>query len=97
MTLGRPPLFPVDPDGPRVLRRYCNRRCYDPQKGRYTNGGEILRLAAKDPDLTIIDARTGEDLTNYVLLSALRNVADRVPVRAVRALCGKLGRARRRV
>lgn len=92
MTLGRPPLFPIDPDGPHVLRRYCNRRCYDPRKGRYTDFMEILRLAAKDPDLTIIDARTGEDLTAYVLLSTLRNVADRVPVASVRALCGRVKR-----
>ncbi|MBI4020700.1 MAG: hypothetical protein HY369_00490 [Candidatus Aenigmarchaeota archaeon] len=96
MTLGRPPLFPIDPNGPHVLRKYCNRRCYDPRTGRYTNFPEILRLAARDPGLAIIDARTGEDLTAYVLLSALKEVADRVPVSEVRRLCGKLERARRR-
>jgi len=70
-------------DGPRTIRRYGNRKLYDPAARRYVTLAELARLVARGQDVQVLDRRSGEDLTNLTLAQALlediRQGASRIP------------------
>jgi polyhydroxyalkanoate synthesis repressor PhaR len=51
----------------RVIRRYGNRRLYDPAQKRYVNLDEIAQLIRDGEAVEIQDAKTGKDLTRATL------------------------------
>jgi polyhydroxyalkanoate synthesis repressor PhaR len=59
------------PPRPRVLKRYANRKLYDPAARRYVTLEDIAALVASGEEVQIVDQETGEDLTNLVLAQAL--------------------------
>ena len=67
---GRPPAIAVPDDGPRVVKKYGNRRLYDTRESQYINLDELLDLVAKE-EVRVLDAASGEDLTERVLTQAL--------------------------
>jgi polyhydroxyalkanoate synthesis repressor PhaR len=70
-------------DGARVVRRYGNRKMYDTEARKYVTLQELAALVAAGHDVTVLDQRTGEDLTNptlvQVLLEAVKGGKNRIP------------------
>jgi polyhydroxyalkanoate synthesis repressor PhaR len=79
---GRPPAIAVPATGPRVVKRYGNRRLYDTRASRYINMEELLDLvgAAGDDGVRVLDAANGEDLTERTLTHALLSDDDHDPL-----------------
>src|SRR5579872_3324254 len=96
---GRPPVIAVPAEGGRVIKKYGNRRLYDTRESRYVNQEALLNLFAKDDELRVLDASSGEDLTERVLAQAILGEdakRDRplVPVAVLRALARFRGKDR---
>ncbi len=96
---GRPPVIAVPDDGRRVIKKYGNRRLYDTRESRYVNQEALLNLFARDDALCVLDASSGEDLTERVLAQAILGEDTRrgrplVPVEVLRALARYRGRDR---
>ena len=68
---------------PRTIKRYGNRKLYDPQTRRYVTLQQLARLVARGEDVRVLDQRNGLDLTNLTLAQALlesvRQGASRIP------------------
>jgi len=52
---------------PRLIRRYENRKLYDPGARRYVTLEDLAAAVAAGEELQVLDRKTGEDLTNLVL------------------------------
>ena len=67
----------------RTIKRYGNRKLYDPAARRYVTLGELAGLVARGQQVLVLDQRSGEDLTNLTLAQALlegiRQGASRLP------------------
>ena len=50
-----------------VIKRYANRKLYDPQKSQYVTLEELEEMIRAGREIAVIDATTGEDLTAMVL------------------------------
>lgn len=65
---------------PVLFRKYKNnRRLYDTRRRRYVNMDEIEALVRRLKPVRIVDAKTGRDLTNSVLLQIILNRAKAGP------------------
>jgi polyhydroxyalkanoate synthesis repressor PhaR len=86
---GRPPAIAVPTTGPRIVKRYGNRRLYDTRASRYINMDELLDLVAVE-EVSVLDAASGDDLTERTLTHALLSDESRrdplVPAALLRAL-----------
>lgn len=58
-------------DSPRVLKKYPNRRLYDPAESRYVTLEDVRRLVLEHKPFTVADSRTGRDLTRSILLQII--------------------------
>ena len=80
--------------GERLIKRYDNRKLYDPAGRRYVTVGDLARMIARGEELRVQDQRTGEDLTTLVLgqvvLESLKQRTARIP-RQVLARLIRLG------
>lgn len=67
----------------RRIRRYGNRKLYDPAAGRYVTLQQLAELVGAGHELLVTDQASGEDLTNatlaQVLLEQMRGGASRIP------------------
>ena len=96
---GRPPVIAVPTEGSRVIKKYGNRRLYDTRESRYVNQEALLDLFAADDGLRVLDASSGEDLTEKVLAQAILGEDQKrekplVPVAVLKALARFRGRDR---
>jgi polyhydroxyalkanoate synthesis repressor PhaR len=88
---GRPPVIAVPATGTRVVKKYGNRRLYDTRDSRYINLEELIELFGSEEDLRVLDAVSGDDLTEKTLRQAIladetkRNISL-VPPELLRAL-----------
>ncbi len=68
---------------PRSIRRYENRKLYDPEAGRYVTLEDLGQVVAGGEEVEVVDQKTGEDLTSFtlaqVLLERVRTGASRIP------------------
>jgi polyhydroxyalkanoate synthesis repressor PhaR len=68
---------------PRLIRRYGNRKLYDPEARRYVTIEELGALIAAGHEIRVADQKTGQDLTNptlaQVLLDQMKDGASRIP------------------
>jgi polyhydroxyalkanoate synthesis repressor PhaR len=71
------------PDPPRLVKRYGNRKLYDPARRAYVTLEALGAHVAAGGDIEVLDQRTGEDLTSLVLaqilLEGLRQSTSRIP------------------
>jgi polyhydroxyalkanoate synthesis repressor PhaR len=58
-------------DSSIVIRKYENRRLYDTAASRYVNLEDVARLVREGRDVSVVDARTGEDVTRLVLAQVI--------------------------
>ena len=58
-------------DGPRVVKKYPNRRLYDTVESRYITLADIRRLVMEKIDFVVIDKKSQEDITRSILLQVI--------------------------
>jgi polyhydroxyalkanoate synthesis repressor PhaR len=57
--------------GPRVLKKYPNRRLYDTQLSSYITLADVKAMVLSAERFEVRDAKTGEDLTRSILLQII--------------------------
>ncbi len=57
--------------GPRVLKKYPNRRLYDTRSSSYITLADVKEMVLKVEDFEVRDAKSGEDLTRSILLQII--------------------------
>lgn len=66
-----------------LVKKYTNRRLYDTEESRYVTLEELAEKIRAGKDATVVDARTGEDLTQATLTQIImesRGAARILPV-----------------
>lgn len=66
-----PRAAPVDPDAPRILKKYPNRRLYDTRLSCYVTLADVKAMVLAGVDFEVRDARSADDLTRSILLQIL--------------------------
>jgi polyhydroxyalkanoate synthesis repressor PhaR len=57
--------------GPRVLKKYPNRRLYDTHTSSYITLADVKKMVLDSEEFEVRDAKTGEDLTRSILLQII--------------------------
>lgn len=55
----------------RVIKKYPNRRLYDTASSAYITLAQVRDLVMAHEDFTVVDAKSGEDLTRSILLQII--------------------------
>lgn len=55
----------------RIIKRYPNRRLYDTVESRYVTLADLRRLVLDRIDFTVLEQRTGADITRSMLLQVI--------------------------
>ena len=58
-------------DGPRVVRKYSNRRLYDSRQSKYITLDELKDLILAGEPLRVVSAHDGSDITRHTLVQVL--------------------------
>ena len=61
--------------GKLTLKRYENRRIYNLKTKKYLNLNDINELIKQGEKVEVIDNKTGEDITNQILLQIIFNIS----------------------
>ena len=57
--------------GPRLIKKYPNRRLYDTQTSTYITLADAKQLVLDSEDFKVVDVKSGEDLTRSILLQII--------------------------
>ena len=57
--------------GPRILKKYPNRRLYDTRTSSYITLADVKRMVLGNTEFEVRDAKSGEDLTRSILLQII--------------------------
>jgi polyhydroxyalkanoate synthesis repressor PhaR len=57
--------------GPKVIKRYTNRKLYDTETSKYTTLKEVVALVVGGREIKVIENETKEDITGKTLVMAL--------------------------
>lgn len=57
--------------GPRVIKKYPNRRLYDTVESRYITLDDIRQLVVQQAEFRVIDKKSNEDITRSILLQVI--------------------------
>jgi polyhydroxyalkanoate synthesis repressor PhaR len=68
---GAPAKPAAPPAGPRILKKYPNRRLYDTEVSSYITLAEVKAMVLDGVDFEVRDAKTGDDLTRSILLQII--------------------------
>lgn len=55
----------------RLIKKYPNRRLYDTQTSTYITLSEVKDLVLRQTSFSVVDAKTGEDITRSILLQII--------------------------
>jgi polyhydroxyalkanoate synthesis repressor PhaR len=69
----------VTKPSPVVIRKYGNRRLYDPSRSRYVNLDDIAQMIRDGRDVQVVDARTGHNITRLILTQIITEDAKDKP------------------
>jgi polyhydroxyalkanoate synthesis repressor PhaR len=61
----------VEAGGPRILKKYPNRRLYDTEISSYITLAEVKAMVLSGTAFEVRDAKTGDDLTRSILLQII--------------------------
>lgn len=61
----------ADAGGPRILKKYPNRRLYDTQTSSYITLADVKKMVLSGQDFVVRDAKTSDDLTRSILLQII--------------------------
>jgi len=59
------------PSGPRILKKYPNRRLYDTRTSAYITLADVKEMVLSSEAFEVRDAKSGEDLTRSILLQII--------------------------
>jgi polyhydroxyalkanoate synthesis repressor PhaR len=59
------------PSGPRVLKKYPNRRLYDTHTSSYITLADVKKMVLDGEEFEVRDAKSGDDLTRSILLQII--------------------------
>jgi len=59
------------PGGPRILKKYPNRRLYDTETSSYITLADVKQMVLGSVDFVVRDAKSSEDLTRSILLQII--------------------------
>jgi polyhydroxyalkanoate synthesis repressor PhaR len=62
---------PAQPKGPRVLKKYPNRRLYDTQTSSYITLADVKKMVLEGLEFEVRDAKSGDELTRSILLQII--------------------------
>ena len=62
-------------DEPILIKRYANRKLYDPGRSRYVTLEELEELIRQGREIRVMDAVSGEDLTSQTLAQIILDTA----------------------
>lgn len=77
-----------------TIKKYENRRLYDTEASRYVNLDEVAAMVRRGDEVTVVDAKSGRDLTREVLLQIvleLQGGAELLPVPMLRRIIRATG------
>lgn len=57
--------------GPRVIKKYPNRRLYDTVESRYITLADIRRLVTDDIEFIVVDKKSQADITRSILMQVI--------------------------
>ena len=57
--------------GPRILKKYPNRRLYDTETSSYITLADVKKMVLTGEDFVVRDAKTSDDLTRSILLQII--------------------------
>jgi polyhydroxyalkanoate synthesis repressor PhaR len=60
-----------DTQGPRILKKYPNRRLYDTRASSYITLADVKKMVLDNERFEVRDAKTGEELTRSILLQII--------------------------
>ena len=60
----------------RVIKKYPNRRLYDTEESRYVTLCDIRKLVVEEVRFSVIDKKTGDDITRSILLQIITEQED---------------------
>ncbi len=60
-----------DPNEPILIKKYANRRLYDTSRSQYITLDDLCEMVRDNLDFTVLDAKTGKDLTQAVLTQVI--------------------------
>src|SRR6478736_9774648 len=66
-----PAAAPAPTGGPRILKKYPNRRLYDTQLSSYITLADVKTMVLSGEHFEVRDAKSGEDLTRSILLQII--------------------------
>ncbi len=73
--------------GPRIIKRYVNRKLYDTVESRYVTLDEIAHMIKLGDDVRVLEERTERDLTGVTLLQIILEEQRRYDKVSPRLLC----------
>src|SRR5260370_21375412 len=56
---------------PRVIKKYPNRRIYDPVESRYITLADVRRLVVERIEFVVVDKKNNADITRSILLQVI--------------------------
>jgi polyhydroxyalkanoate synthesis repressor PhaR len=64
-------------EGPRIYKKYANRRIYDTLSSSYITLEELAEVIRKGQEVKVVDAKSKEDVTPYILTQIVLEQAKR--------------------
>jgi polyhydroxyalkanoate synthesis repressor PhaR len=61
----------AEASGPRILKKYPNRRLYDTHASSYITLADVKRMVLANDAFEVRDAKTGDDITRSILLQII--------------------------
>jgi len=61
----------TDTQGPRILKKYPNRRLYDTRASSYITLADVKRMVLDNEQFEVRDAKSGDELTRSILLQII--------------------------
>jgi polyhydroxyalkanoate synthesis repressor PhaR len=71
MAASRRAAHAADNQGPRILKKYPNRRLYDTRASSYITLADVKRMVLDNEQFEVREAKSGEDLTRSILLQII--------------------------
>lgn len=86
----------ADDGGTVVIKKYANRRLYNTGTSSYITLEDIAAMVRAETDFTVVDAKTGEDLTHQILTQIILDqeasgAQQMLPISFLRDLIGMYG------
>jgi polyhydroxyalkanoate synthesis repressor PhaR len=86
----------VSKSEPTIIKKYANRRLYHTGTSTYVTLDDLAQMVKKGDEFTVVDAKTGEDITRSVLTQIIfeqegKSGQNLLPVNFLRQLIGYYG------